>query len=202
MILTKKYIQENKDKFVLENVTEKQFSQNSIDLSLGKYIFIDKKSVFYPMSYEDLKLGKTIENKNKEYYKLDLSMFESSPFVLYPDTFILAYTDEWVGSKANTNIAWQFLLKSTLARLGLDHNLAGWVEPGYFLPLCLELTTKAPLELRYGDLIGQAVFHLTTDDSQDYTKSGSYQKHTNLKKLKEEWKPEDILPGNIKNKFN
>ena len=41
MILTKKHIQSNLDSFILENVTENQFAQNSVDLSLGEFIFLD-----------------------------------------------------------------------------------------------------------------------------------------------------------------
>lgn len=201
-ILTNQTIKNKLKDLILENVLENQISQNSVDLSLGEYIFIDKKSPFYPTSYQDARLGQTVIGENqKEYYKLNLKEFEDG-FVLYPSMFILAYSDEWFGTKPNTNLAWQFLLKSTAARNGLDHNLAGFVETGYFSPLCFELYSHTPVELRYGDLIGQAILHTTTDNSVNYSKKGSYQNTSDIEKLKKEWKPEDILPKNIKNKFD
>lgn len=201
-ILTKQSILKNRDNLIMENVSENQISQNSIDLSLGEYIFLDKNSEIYYRSYEELNLGKTVTGANrKDYYKLSVQQFDDTPFVLYPGMFILAYSHEWFGTKPNTNLAWQFLLKSTSARNGLDHNLAGFVETGYFSPLCFELYSHTPLELRFGDLIGQAVLHTTTDRTVDYSIKGSYQNTNDLETLKKNWKPEDILPKPIKNKF-
>lgn len=192
MVLTKNYILKNLDKFVLENVTEQQFSQNSIDLSLGEYVFVRVDSC-----PKNELVKNSFEWNGVEYAKISIK----ESITLKPGMFALAYTDEWVGAKANTNICWQFLLKSTAARLGLDHNLAGWVETGYFSPLCLELHSHLPIDLKYGDLIGQAVFHTTTQDQIDYSKKGNYQKTNNIEELKKNWKPEDILPKKIKNKM-
>ena len=208
-ILTNQEIQNRKSDLYLQDLSEKQFSQNSIDLSLGKWIFIDKSASLYPQAFEELKLGETVVGKNeKEYYKIDLEYFtdfakgsSGHNFVLYPGMFILAHTNEFFGTKPKTDLCWQFLLKSTAARNGLDHCLAGFVESGYFSPLCLELYSHAPVEIRYGDLIGQAILHTTTDKSVDYTIKGSYQSTTNIDELRKNWKPEDILPGKIKNKY-
>jgi len=198
-ILTKQSILENKQNLVLDNVDDSQISQNSVDLSLGEYIFLDGSTHFCPQAYKDL--GTKIKAKNgKTYFKIKL--YKDTSFGLYPGMFVLAYSHEWFGTKPNTNLAWQFLLKSTAARNGLDHNLAGFVETGYFSPLCFELYSHTPVELKYGDLIGQAVLHTTTDKSVDYSLKGSYQNTNDLEKLKKEWKPENILPKPIKNKFN
>lgn len=200
MILTNKEIKANikNGNIIAEGVTENQISQNSIDLSLGEYIFIDD----YYTGYDDLKEATVdiVEGPNgRRYHKIQLS--KDKAFNLYPDMFILAYANEWVGSKANTNLAWRCLLKSTAARNGLDHNMAGFVETGYFSPLCFEFYAHVPVKLKYGDLIAQAVFETTTDDSVDYSKKGSYQTTNDLEQLKKNWKPEFILPKSIKNKF-
>jgi deoxycytidine triphosphate deaminase len=202
-ILTKKHIKENQDKFVLENVTENQFAQNSVDLSLGEFIFIDKSARFYPPSFEEFNLGETVIAKNeKAYYKLSLKEFDDTPIVLYPGMFILAYSDEWFGVKPNQPYAWHNLLKSTSARNGLQHLNAGFVESGYFQPLCFEFVSFVPVPLRHGDLVCQAVVHTTTDDSVNYTEKGTYQSTNDIDELKKNWKPENILPGKIKNKFD
>lgn len=212
-ILTQEYIKNNRDKFVLENVTDSQFAQNSIDLSLGRYIFVDADSSafykpnthnLYTYEYNDILFsnflnwtkGEIVMKNGKKWVKID-TLHE--PFELIPNLHILAYTDEWVGSKPNTNIVWNCLLKSTAARVGIDHALAGFVESGYFLPLCLEIETKVyGIKLGYGDLIAQAIFNESTDSTVDYTEKGSYQSSTDLEKLKKEWVPEDILPKRLK----
>lgn len=198
-ILTKKSILKNKENLILENVGKDQISQNSVDLSLGEYVFLDTDSPSCPKAYK--KTYQKIKAKNnKIYYKI--KMYQDIDFILFPGMFVLAYSHEWFGTKPKTNLAWQFLLKSTAARNGLDHNLAGFVETGYFSPLCFELHSHTPINLRFGDLIGQAVLHTTTDNSVDYSKKGSYQTVNDLETLKKEWKPEDILPKKIKNKFD
>lgn len=202
-ILTKQNILQRKNDLVLENVNKSQISQNSVDLSLGEYIFLDYDCDYVISNFEKFNHVYEIihnpKNNQKQYYKIDI---KDKHFILFPGMFVLAYSHEWFGTKPNTNLAWQFLLKSTAARNGLDHNLAGFVETGYFSPLCFELYCHTPVELRYGDLIGQAVLHTTTDNSVDYSLKGSYQTVNNLKTLKKNWKPEDILPKKIKNKFD
>lgn len=198
-ILTKKSILKNKENLILENVSKDQISQNSIDLSLGEYVFLDANSPFCPEAYK--KICQKIKAKNNKFY-YKIKIYQDTDFILLPGMFILAYSHEWFGTKPKTNLAWQFLLKSTAARNGLDHNLAGFVETGYFSPLCFELYSHTPINLRFGDLIGQAVLHTTTDDSVDYSIKGSYQTTNNLETLKKNWKPENILPKKIKNKFD
>jgi deoxycytidine triphosphate deaminase len=215
-ILTKKYIQDNKEKFVLENVKENQFAQNSIDLSLGEYIFVaknsqiffqnDKYSVYnYNFNYIKYNLfidfvdGKKVKDKEgREYVKINV---KEKAFELLPGMHVLAYTNEWFGAKANTAYAWTCLLKSTSARIGFNHLMAGFVEAGYTQPLCLELECKVYKEtIKYGSLLVQGILQETIDNSVNYTEKGSYQSSSNLKELKKTWKPEDILPKKLKNK--
>lgn len=197
MILTKNHIIQNhkEGKIILDGVLPDQISENSVDGSLGQYIFIDALSPeFFAVSYDWYYQNKPILKNGKEYYKIDIT----KPFYLKPGMFILAYIDEFIGTTANSNLCMQFLLKSTPARHGLDHNLAGFIETGYFNRLCLELTSKEPIIIQKGMLIGQFVFHTTTKDNQDYSQKQSYQKTNDLQELKANWKPEDILPKPIK----
>lgn len=161
-------------------------------------MFIPKKCLTEQNCKDFEKKYILVEKEFNFYYKIDIT----EPFFVQPNFFILAYIDEFIGTTANSNLCMQFLLKSTPARHGIDHNLAGFIETGYFNRLCLELSFKMPLHIQKGMLIGQFIFHTTTEDNQDYAKKQSYQKIQNLEQLKNNWQPEDILPKKIQNKSN
>jgi len=50
-------------------------------------------------------------------------------------------------------------LKSSMARLGLDHALAGWVDPGFEGNLTLELHAHRPITLHAGQRVIQIVLY-------------------------------------------
>jgi deoxycytidine triphosphate deaminase len=177
---------------------KEQVKDQSIDVSLGEYIFIDNDSENFENDWSFfLNEKQTINPKNsdKRYYKIKLD----KPFYAEPGMFILAYTNEFVGTVGGSNLQPSFKLKSTSARRGIQHPLAGLGEVGFFNRWCLELTFAVPVELRHGDLVGQIYFDTVIGKPSDYADKGSYQSISDLKKLKAEWQPEDILPGNIKN---
>jgi dCTP deaminase len=98
----------------------------------------------------DLRLGDVyIDLANECEYAL------SSPLVLPPGRAILATTVETV--KLPAHLAGAVYLKSSLARQGLDHALAGWVDPGFEGQLTLELHAHRTLELAPGQKIVQLV---------------------------------------------
>jgi dCTP deaminase len=76
-------------------------------------------------------------------------------YLLKPGMAILASTLEYI--KIPTDCAAAVYLKSSLARKGLDHALAGWVDPGFEGELTLELHSHRPLILLPGQKIVQLV---------------------------------------------
>jgi dCTP deaminase len=68
---------------------------------------------------------------------------------------ILATTAEYI--KLPGIYAGSVFLKSSLARQGLDHALAGWVDPGFKGQLTLELHAHRPVALVPGQRIVQLV---------------------------------------------
>lgn len=118
----------------------------SIDLTLGQ-------------SYIDLETG-------KEYMLTELSS------LLKPGQAILATTAEYI--KLPAHIAASVYLKSSLARQGLDHALAGWVDPGFQGQLTLELHSHRPIELAPGQRIVQLVLYLMQAEPEVIYK-GRYQ---------------------------
>ena len=83
------------------------------------------------------------------------------PYELVPGQFVLAET--WEVFNMPEHVAGQFALKSSRAREGLGHMLAGWIDPGFNNSrLTLELKNERQLQripLWPGMRIGQIVFH-------------------------------------------
>ena len=100
------------------------------------------------------------------------------PFVLYPGEFILAHSHE-VFNLPN-HISAQYALKSSMARIGLEHLNAGWCDAGWNgSSLTLELkniTRYHEIVLEYLDKIGQLIFfrHKAVKDEHSYASKGRY----------------------------
>lgn len=76
---------------------------------------------------------------------LDLSDHtEADPYLLRPGQFILAATAERITMP--THLAGQVQLKSTVARQGLEHLMAGWIDPGFNGTITLELHNSRQLQ--------------------------------------------------------
>jgi dCTP deaminase len=102
----------------IDPFNEEHINPASVDLTLGQ-------------SYIDLTTG--------EEHAL------TGPLLLSPGEAILATTAEYI--KLPAAYAGAVYLKSSMARLGLDHALAGWVDPGFEGNLTLELHSHRPIEL-------------------------------------------------------
>ena len=101
---------------------------------------------------------------------------QEDPFMLQPHEFVLAETLEEF--KLPDCIAGQLALKSSRAREGIEHLLAGYIDPGYSGRLTLELQNARcmhPVGLWPGMRIAQIVFHrMTMLPSKDYSHTGRY----------------------------
>jgi dCTP deaminase len=67
-----------------------------------------------------------------------------NPYLLKPGQFILAATAERITMPAE--LAGQVQLKSTVARQGLEHLMAGWIDPGFTGTITLELHNSRQLQ--------------------------------------------------------
>ena len=131
----------------------------SLDVRLGDTLLIesavDDVMVPYPLA------GHTQEN----------------PYLLKPGQFVLAQTVETF--HLPDDIAAQFMLKSSRARSGLEHLMAGYCDPGWHgSVLTLELHNSRqlhPVALWPGMKIGQMVFHQMAGIPQrSYAVTGRY----------------------------
>lgn len=102
---------------------------------------------------------------------------EDFPFALPPGEFVLAETIETFFFPAF--LAGQFALKSSRARQGIEHLMAGYCDPGWQgSKLTLELQNARqlhPIKLWPGMRIGQIVFHrMSQTPAEDYSIVGHY----------------------------
>ena len=135
----------------------------------------------------DVRLGDNlmIEMKyQEELVRLDISgKTEDDPYLLMPGHFCLAETREFFNLP--DDISAQFVLKSSRARSGLNHLLAGWCDPGWHgSKLTLELKNErrnCSLRLYPGLKIGQMVFHYMSNVPQhSYAVTGHYNNHATV----------------------
>jgi len=128
----------------------------------------------------DVRLGSNLLVEVPNSYELVpqsmIGFSQEEPYLLQPHEFVLAETLEEF--KLPDCIAGQLALKSSRAREGLEHLLAGYVDPGYQGRLTLELQNARslhPVPIWPGMKIAQIVFHkLSMLPSKDYSMTGRY----------------------------
>ena len=98
-------------------------------------------------------------------------------YMLEPGESVLARTEETL--HLPDNVAAQVLLRSSAARAGYDHKLAGWADPGFNGVMVLELQNTLrhhKLELRAGMRLVQLIcYSLSESVKRHYGQRGSYQ---------------------------
>ena len=133
----------------------------SIDVRLGNHLMIEVAD-------------------RRELVEIDISKRTAEhPYWLLPDEFCLAETIETFNLPRF--ISAQFVLKSSRAREGYQHLLAGFCDPGWHgSKLTLELKNARrfhDLPLYPGLKIGQMVFRkMCTSPLKDYSETGRYNK--------------------------
>ncbi len=123
----------------------------SIDLTLGNEIQICRDA-------DDQRAWPIVDLAAKENIATEHLLMDDEGYVVEPGEFILAHTNE-VFNLPNT-IAGEYKLKSSMARNGLNHMLAGWCDPGWHgsqLTLEFHNCTNQRLRIRPGMKCGQAV---------------------------------------------
>ena len=141
---------------------EGQIQPASVDVRLG-----DTFSVV-----EDSPTGKiTLEDK------ISYKTIKTDTYVLLPGQFVLATTKEYF--KLPDNLTAFVEGRSSLGRMGLFIQNAGWVDPGFEGEITLELfnANRCAIELKAGRRVGQLVF-AEMDDTALNPYRGKYQGQT------------------------
>ncbi len=155
----------------------------SIDIRLGEMIQVERS--FITLTNDETGERRQVPTLNRVSLKdkdhmsyMEYSLLRDGPFVLGPGEFILAQSYEMF-NLPNT-ISAEYKLKSSMARLGLEHLNAGWCDAGWHgSVLTLELknmTRSHEIVLHYMDKIGQMVFfqHSEVPADKSYAVRGRY----------------------------
>lgn len=128
---------------VVEPLVEESIQPASIDCRLGNHFLI----------VEDFNMT-TLDLDKEVIYR----EYEGDQITLPPHTFLLATTMEWV--KLPNDLTAFVEGRSSIGRLGLFIQNAGWVDPGFEGNITLELynANSLPIQLHAGRRICQLVF--------------------------------------------
>jgi dCTP deaminase len=146
-------------KLVCEPLTEESVQPASIDCRLGTHFLM----------VEDFNM-KSIDMDSEVKYR----EFEGDTITIPPHSFLLATTMEWV--KLPDDLTAFVEGRSSIGRLGLFIQNAGWVDPGFEGNITLELynANSLPITLTAGRRICQLVF-CKMDQAADNPYRGKYQ---------------------------
>lgn len=125
----------------------------------------------------DIRMGGLVKRQIKTGFAVSPSVppvfdtaWEDVVFTLYPGEFYLANTLECF--MLGPNVAMQLEGKSSWARCGLEvHSTAGWIDPGFYGELTLEMKVAGvdPVTVRKGEPIAQvSVFCLDHEALRPY----------------------------------
>ncbi|HET6485046.1 MAG TPA: dCTP deaminase [Spirochaetia bacterium] len=144
---------------IVEPIEPYQLQPASVDLRLGNHFLkIDENTL------ESLSL-----DREPPYVRID-----KEEIVIPPHSFLLATTVEYV--KIPTNVTAFVEGRSSIGRMGLFIQNAGWVDPGFEGTITLELynANRLPIRLACGRRICQIVFALM-DQPAGRPYAGKYQ---------------------------
>ena len=128
---------------IVEPIEKEQIQPASIDIRLGNTFSI----------VEDTSTG-IINLENEIKYKT----ITSDSYILLPNQFVLATTMEYFDLPDDLTAFVEG--RSSLGRMGLFIQNAGWVDPGFKGEITLELynANRCAIELKAGRRVGQLVF--------------------------------------------
>ncbi|GAK09356.1 MULTISPECIES: dCTP deaminase [Geomicrobium] len=148
------------DELRIDPVDETQIQPASVDIRLGThYLKIDENAI------ESIAL-----DAPAQYVE-----FEADEVIVPPNSFLLATTKEYI--KLPNDLTAFVEGRSSIGRMGLFIQNAGWVDPGFEGEITLELynANRLPIRLKSGRRIAQLVF-ARMDQHASAPYDGKYQK--------------------------
>ena len=135
---------------VVEPIERTQIQPASIDVRLGNTFCVADDSATSIIRLDD---------------KVKYHTFTQDKYILLPGQFVLATTVERIGLSNHLTAFVEG--KSSLGRLGLFIQNAGWVDPGFQGEITLELfnASRFAIELHAGNRIAQLVIARTGKDA-------------------------------------
>lgn len=165
---------------IIENSLPEHINSASIDITLGSEVLVEKEH----------HLGvHTVDLRSRQPLPMERIVMGETGWVIPPGGFILAHSvqifqlPDWLSC--------EYKLKSSLARIGLEHMNAGWCDAGWHgSALTLEfknVTQYHAIRIRPGDAIGQVVFfsHEAVPAERSYAARGRYNNDRTVQGIKE-----------------
>lgn len=145
---------------VVSPIDEKSIQPASIDCRLGDHFLVIEDNQMHVIT-----LGEEIKYRE----------IEGDAITIPPHSFILATTQEYI--KMPNNLTAFVEGRSSIGRIGLFIQNAGWVDPGFEGRITLELynASSLPIKLESGKRICQLVF-CKMDSAADKPYEGKYQR--------------------------
>lgn len=143
----------------IEPLEEGQIQPASVDIRLGNTFGVIEDSPSGIVTLEE---------------KIPYRTIRSDRYVLLPGQFVLATTMEYISLPDDLTAFVEG--RSSLGRMGLFIQNAGWVDPGFQGEITLELfnANRCAIELRAGRRVGQLVFAKLDQTAQNPYR-GKYQ---------------------------
>lgn len=164
------------DARIITNVNHDQINATSIDLTLGPHLLIEGR---HPSAADHPRAAtRVVLRERTPLFMHAWNLDTQGPYELMPGEFILAQSVQMFNLP--NNISAEYKLKSSMARIGLEHLNAGWCDAGWHNSvLTLELknmTRNHSIVLHADDRIGQVVFfeHEPVPDDRSYAARGRY----------------------------
>ncbi len=165
MILSDKKIIElmNTKKLEISPLDDGQIQPASVDIRLGNHFLKLDENRIEAMTMTD---------------EIKYISFEADQVIIPPNSFLLATTKEYV--KLPNNLTAFVEGRSSIGRMGLFIQNAGWVDPGFEGTITLELynANRLPIRLESGRRICQLVF-AQMDQAAQKPYRGKYQGQNN-----------------------
>ncbi|MPW26325.1 dCTP deaminase [Alkalibaculum sp. M08DMB] len=161
MILSDKTIIEllNNGELQIDPIDQEQIQPASVDIRLGNHFLKLDENKIEAMTMTD---------------EIKYISFECNEVIIPPNSFLLATTKEYI--KLPKNLTAFVEGRSSIGRMGLFIQNAGWVDPGFEGEITLELfnANRLPIKLEAGRRICQLVF-ASMDQEASNPYSGKYQ---------------------------
>lgn len=165
---------------VIHPVDKSDINAASIDIHLGDTLLLEDE----PIGLDDT----IIDYRRRTPMKTFSYTMDADGYVLEPGEFVLAQSVE-VFNLPNY-ISAEYKLKSSMARIGLEHMNAGWCDAGWHgSVLTLELKNMSQhhsIRIRPGDAIGQMIFfgHEPVPQGASYAVKGRYNNDSTVSGIK------------------
>lgn len=200
-----------KGNIVISPFRQSHLSTSSYDVTLGEFYYREQPPKPHHPFFNIWEEKNVEEVWGKPVHAEKLSNFSKAPkklrgirpedrvIFLRPGETILAHTDEFIGGR-NT-VTTMMKARSSLGRVFISVcKCAGWGDVGYTNRWTMEITNSSryyTIPLVVGRRVAQIVFFETgpiLNKEKDYSVSGKYQTHSDIREIKKSWKPEMMLP--------